>query len=187
MSHNYFTSLSISPNRNWLIISILILILYEHLISFTQSLRFLCINASLRNAELVRKEEALYLCFFTQELKMRKFVISCREWNHYVRHFFRLRCEKPSGSVELGYTRSKCWMANDGFIFSIRQDDPRCPIDGGSISGKQSFRVKCCEREVLNLQCFCRFNNKGCEWKGELRHLKVICVIFVGTLIDLPK
>nr|XP_058949107.1 TNF receptor-associated factor 6-like [Pocillopora verrucosa] len=63
-------------------------------------------------------------------------------------------------------------MANDGFIFSIRQDDPRCPIDGGSISGKQSFRVKCCEREVLNLQCFCRFNNKGCEWKGELRHLK---------------
>ena len=79
MSHNYFTSLNISPNRNWLIISILILILYEHLISFTQSLRFLCINASLRNAELVRKEEALYLCFFTQELKMRKFVISCRE------------------------------------------------------------------------------------------------------------
>ena len=34
----------------------LILILYEHLISFTQSLDFLCNDASLRNAELVRKE-----------------------------------------------------------------------------------------------------------------------------------
>ena len=75
MSHNYFTSLSISPNINWLIISILILILYEHLISFTQSLRFLCNYASLRNAELVRKEEALYLRFFALELKMRKFAI----------------------------------------------------------------------------------------------------------------
>ena len=74
MSHDYFTSLSISPNRKWLIISILIIILYEHLISFTQSLRFLC-----NYAELVRKEEALYLRFFTQELKMRKFAISCRE------------------------------------------------------------------------------------------------------------
>ena len=41
----------------------------------TQSLRFLCNYASLRNAELVRKEEALYLRFFTQELKMRKFAI----------------------------------------------------------------------------------------------------------------
>ena len=87
MSHNYFTSLSISPNRKWLIISILILILYEHLISFTQSLRFLCNYASLRNAELVRKEEALYLRFFTQELEMRKFAISCcdiyRHWFYY--------------------------------------------------------------------------------------------------------
>ena len=77
MSHNYFTSLSISPNRKWLIIPILILFLYEHLISFTQSLRFICNYASLRNAELVYKEEALYLRFFTQELKMRKFAISC--------------------------------------------------------------------------------------------------------------
>ena len=77
MNHNYFTSLSISPNRKWLIISILIIILYEHLIFSSQSLRFLCNYASLRNAELVRKEEALYLRFFTQELKMRKFAISC--------------------------------------------------------------------------------------------------------------
>ena len=76
MSHDYFTSLSISPNRKWLIISILIIILYEHLIFSSQSLRFLCNYASLRNAELVRKEEALYLRFFTQELKMRKFAIS---------------------------------------------------------------------------------------------------------------
>ena len=69
MSHNYFTSLSISPNRNWLIISILILILYEHLISFTQSLRFLCINASLRNAELVVNETTMCDTFSASDVK----------------------------------------------------------------------------------------------------------------------
>ncbi|XP_027055627.1 TNF receptor-associated factor 3-like [Pocillopora damicornis] len=54
----------------------------------------------------------------------------------------------------------------------LGQEDPRCPKDGESISRQQSFRDKCCEREVLNLQCFCRLNKKGCDWKGELRHLK---------------
>ena len=44
----------------------LILILYE-------DLRVLLIYTLLRKAELVRKEEALYLRFFTQELKSRKF------------------------------------------------------------------------------------------------------------------
>ena len=77
LRHNYFTSLSISLNRKLRIISIQILILYEHLLSFTKSLRALGIYASLRNAELVRKEEALYLRFFTDELKIRKLWISC--------------------------------------------------------------------------------------------------------------
>ncbi|XP_027055610.1 TNF receptor-associated factor 3-like, partial [Pocillopora damicornis] len=54
----------------------------------------------------------------------------------------------------------------------LGQENPRCPIEGESISRQQSFRDKCCEREVLNLRCFCRFNNKGCDWKGELRYLK---------------
>ncbi|PFX22552.1 TNF receptor-associated factor 3-like [Stylophora pistillata] len=53
----------------------------------------------------------------------------------------------------------------------LGQENPGCTIDGESISRQQSLRDKCCEREVLNLQCFCRFNKKGCEWKGELRHL----------------
>ena len=75
--HNYFTSLSISLNRKLRIISIQIPILYEHLLSFTKSLRALWIYASLRNAELVRKEEALYLRFFTHELNIRKLWISC--------------------------------------------------------------------------------------------------------------
>ena len=87
MSHNYFTSLSLSPIESALVNYIgldpyplrTFNILYGHLISFTQTLRFLCIYRSLRNAELVRKEEALYLRFFTQELKMRKFTISCCE------------------------------------------------------------------------------------------------------------
>ena len=62
MSRNYFTFLSISPDRKWLIISIFILILYEHLISFTQSLRFLCIYASLRNALNLSVKKRLYIC-----------------------------------------------------------------------------------------------------------------------------
>ena len=79
LRHNYFTSLSISLNGKLRIISIQILILYEHLLSFTKSLRALGIYASLQNAELVRKEEALYLRFFTDELKIRKLWISCCE------------------------------------------------------------------------------------------------------------
>ncbi|KAJ7365562.1 TNF receptor-associated factor 3 [Desmophyllum pertusum] len=51
-------------------------------------------------------------------------------------------------------------------------ESPRCPIDRELISREKSFRDKCCEREVLNLQCFCRYKEKGCEWKGEFRHLK---------------
>ena len=43
----------------------MIFILYEHVISFTQSLRVPCIYASLRNAGILRKEKALYLRFFT--------------------------------------------------------------------------------------------------------------------------
>ena len=66
-------------------------------------------------------------------------------------------------------------MANDGFIFSIRQDDPRCPTDGGSISGKQSFRVKCCEREVLNLQCF--LPNGFCGLVGQIP--LVVCKVCI--------
>ena len=46
--------------------SIYILILYEHLISFTQYLRVLWIYESLCNTQIVCKEEALYLRLFTQ-------------------------------------------------------------------------------------------------------------------------
>ena len=77
--HNCFTSLRISLNRKWWSIPIQILILYEHLTSFTQSLRVFWIYASSRNAELVLKEEAFYLRFFTQEVKARRFWISCCE------------------------------------------------------------------------------------------------------------
>ena len=55
----------------------LILILYEYVTLFTYSLRVPCIYASLRNAQLFRKENATYLRIFTQMLKIRKFIISC--------------------------------------------------------------------------------------------------------------
>ena len=78
--HNYFTSLNISLNsKRWIISVKTLIVLYENLIKFTQSFRVLWIYARLRNAELVLTKEALYFRFFTQELKIRKFWISCCE------------------------------------------------------------------------------------------------------------
>ena len=65
-------------NRKWLIVSI-----------------FFCIYTSLRNAELVHKEEALYLRFFTQELKKRKFAISCCD-SPFLVLYFRLLVKRVS-------------------------------------------------------------------------------------------
>lgn len=52
-------------------------------------------------------------------------------------------------------------------------ENPRCPVDNEPLSISQSFRDKCCEREVLDVHCFCRFNEKGCDWKGEFRRLEL--------------
>ena len=53
--------------------------------------------ASLRNAELVRKEEALYLRFFTDELKIRKLRISCCETISYTdANFLNLHIDKAT-------------------------------------------------------------------------------------------
>ena len=52
-------------------------------------------------------------------------------------------------------------------------DIPKCPLDGEEILRDQYFRDRCCEREVHNLQCFCRYRERGCDWKGELGYLKV--------------
>ena len=59
-------------------------------------------------------------------------------------------------------------------FLTFRLENPKCPIDGKPISRDESFRDKCCEREVLNLQCFCRYKGRSCDWKGEFKHLKVI-------------
>ena len=103
--HNYFTSFTISLNRKRWIISIKILIVYEHLIPFSQSLRVLWIYAPLRKAEPFRKEEALYLRFFTQELKIRKFwihaVIIQVLYIHFTIHQYTFLCTL---SIRVHYT-----------------------------------------------------------------------------------
>ena len=86
--HNYFTSFTISLNRKRWIVSIKILIFYGHLITFSQSLRVLWIYAPLWNTELVRKEEALYLRFLTQGLKIRKFWISCCDYTGLIHSLY---------------------------------------------------------------------------------------------------
>ena len=70
-------------------------------------------------------------------------------------NFFRLKTQNPVNP----YCRSEIL---------------RCPIDEEEWQREGFFRDKCCEREVLSLPCFCRYKNRGCNWKGELRYLKVL-------------
>lgn len=71
------------------------------------------------------------------------------------------------------------WQASCGHRFckkcldgSFESEILRCPFDGEEWVRAGFFRDKCCEREVLSLPCFCRYKNRGCKWKGELRYLK---------------
>ena len=60
------------------------------------------------------------------------------------------------------------------WFFSLaRSSCPKCPIDGKNIARYTSFHDKCCEREVLNLQCCCRYEDRECDWLGNFRQLQV--------------
>lgn len=62
---------------------------------------------------------------------------------------------------------------SDLSILITRAASPTCPIDGNTIARDSSFHDKCCEREVLDLPCFCQYEARGCNWRGELRHVQV--------------
>ncbi|KAL9953814.1 hypothetical protein ACROYT_G041280 [Oculina patagonica] len=71
------------------------------------------------------------------------------------------------------------WQTSCGHRFCRNCLDPllrptclRCPLDGEIISQDGSFRDRCCEREVLDLKCSCRYKKRSCDWNGELRYLK---------------
>ncbi|PFX28261.1 TNF receptor-associated factor 3 [Stylophora pistillata] len=71
------------------------------------------------------------------------------------------------------------WQTSCGhqFCFECLQSllsaaSPSCPIDGNKVTRDSSFHDKCCEREVLDLQCFCQYKTRGCDWRGELRQLQ---------------
>ncbi|XP_028518598.1 TNF receptor-associated factor 5 isoform X2 [Exaiptasia diaphana] len=49
---------------------------------------------------------------------------------------------------------------------------PRCPIDEIELDLKDTFPDKCCERDILSLQCFCPNSKKGCDWEGDFGSLK---------------
>ena len=68
-------------------------------------------------------------------------------------------------------------------LLFCRLDIPKCPLDGEEILRDQYFRDRCCEREVHNLQCFCRYRDRGCDWKGELGYLKVGLKQSLGTTL----
>ena len=103
--HNYFTSLNISLNsKRWIIIrrDPYTLRTFNKIYAvFSRS----WIYARFRNAELVRTKEALYLRFFTQQLKIRKFWISCCEWHLWYQNASRLILKTVSSYVGL-YSQS---------------------------------------------------------------------------------
>ena len=64
-------------------------------------------------------------------------------------------------------------LSASGFFSLTRSSCPRCPIDGKNIAKNTSFLDKCCEREVLNLQCCCRYEDRKCDWRGSFREVQV--------------
>ncbi|XP_068710891.1 TNF receptor-associated factor 3-like [Montipora foliosa] len=54
----------------------------------------------------------------------------------------------------------------------LSQKNLQCPVDGTRISKDESFRDKCCEREILDLQCRCHYKDRNCDRKGEFRNFK---------------
>lgn len=66
------------------------------------------------------------------------------------------------------------------YCSTFRPTSLRCPVDGDIISQEGSFRDKCCEREILDLKCFCRHKDRNCDWKGELRYLKVSILVLTS-------
>ncbi|XP_074632134.1 TNF receptor-associated factor 3-like [Acropora palmata] len=54
----------------------------------------------------------------------------------------------------------------------LRETSMRCPVDGHQISQDESFRDKCCEREILDLRCRCQYHGKNCNWMGEFRNFE---------------
>jgi len=71
------------------------------------------------------------------------------------------------------------WQTSCGHRFCRNCLDPlirptclRCPLDGETIVPDDSFRDRCCEREVLDLKCSCRYAERSCDWSGELRNLQ---------------
>ncbi|CAB4008737.1 tumor necrosis factor receptor-associated factor 6 [Paramuricea clavata] len=54
----------------------------------------------------------------------------------------------------------------------IINGDKRCPLDDTELSLQNIFQDVFCNRQILQLQCFCTNRNLGCEWTGHLRILE---------------
>ena len=56
-----------------------------------------------------------------------------------------------------------------------------CFEDGTPLSEQQIFRDVACNREMMQLQCFCPGKNRGCNWSDALEFLEVcVCIDFVA-------
>ncbi|CAB3996607.1 TNF receptor-associated factor 3 [Paramuricea clavata] len=60
----------------------------------------------------------------------------------------------------------------------------KCPLDDKELTPESIFRDEFCNRQILELQCFCRNKNLGCEWTGRLRVIErhhKDCLFVEGT------
>ena len=54
--------------------------------------------------------------------------------------------------------------------------DKKCPEDNTVLSQDKIFRDAFCNREILELVCFCTNKKLGCKWTGQLRTIEVKCL-----------
>ena len=48
-----------------------------------------------------------------------------------------------------------------------------CPVDNSPLTLDHIFRDAFCNREILDLECYCNCKPLGCEWTGQLRNMEV--------------
>lgn len=57
------------------------------------------------------------------------------------------------------------------YFQALERSNGVCPIDNEEILRDEVFRDKAKEKEILNLNCYCPNENKGCNWHGSIRDL----------------
>jgi len=53
-----------------------------------------------------------------------------------------------------------------------KREDGRCPVDGERIDPEEIFVDKAKSREIMVLECYCAYQEDGCTWVGQVKHVE---------------